>query len=69
MMMLVTSPPILTQYPSLSWNAGAGVEAAFTDTARRALARKERLAAKAAAELGAPPGVPSAPRRVITVLG
>jgi len=46
-----------------SWHAGAGVEAAFADTARRALARKEQLAAEAAAELGASPGVPSAPPR------
>ena len=37
------------------------MEAAFADTAKRALARQQRLAAADGAQLSASPGVPSAP--------
>ncbi|KAK9821993.1 hypothetical protein WJX81_004924 [Elliptochloris bilobata] len=47
-------------YHEVSALTGAGVEAAFADTARRALARQQRrLAAADAAQLSASPGVPS----------
>ena len=38
------------------------MEAAFADTAKRALARQQRLAAADSAQLSASPGVPSAPK-------